>query len=162
MKTKTRIATLSSKRFSRRIRIREKNEIAKNTPESIDIRKSADQFQQNEFLKLFDLESTCSSTDQSQGQQTNASYLNNSTNSLSLNKDCRGFPLTPVVVRKRSRSGNLKAFDQNKYDDMSTHLSKQILVTSTMSFGKHCSAAAQLIGNNRISYNIFCIHFHCR
>lgn len=162
MKTKNRPAALSSKRFSRRLRIRERNEIAKNSSEPIDTRKSPDQFQQNEFLKLFDLESTCNSTDQTQSQQTSTSHLHSSTNSLSLNEVCRGFPLTPLICkRKRSRSGNRKPFNQNKCGDMSTHLPEQILL-STMSFGKHRPALAYLIGMNRTSYDIFCSHFHCR
>lgn len=140
MKTKNRPAAFSSKRFSRRLRIRERNEIAKNSSESIDTRKSPDQFQQNEFLKIFDLESTCNSTDQSQSHQTSASQLHSSIDSLSLNEVCRGFPLTPVIARKRSRSGNLKPFNPNKCGDMTTHLPEQIL--STMSFGKHHPALA--------------------
>lgn len=156
MKTKNRTAALSSKRFS--VRIRKQNEIAKKSSESIDTRKSADQYQQNEFLKLFDLESTCSSTDQSQGQQTNASHSDNSTTSLSLNKVCRGFP--QIVGRKRSHSGNRKAFDQNKCVNMSTHLSTQII--STMAFGKHRPVPAYSIGMNRNSYNIFRTYFHRR
>lgn len=139
MATKKRFAAMASKRFSRRIRNRENINIEKDADKSIDIRKSADQFQQNEFLKLFQLERTSSPTDQSsQGQQTIATKMDSDINSSVSNIVFRGFSSSPVVASKRSRGGKLKSFDPRKFDDMSTHLSEQI--TSTGSFGKHLPA----------------------
>lgn len=137
MKTKKRLAAL---RFSKRLRIRESIEYEKIAHEYVDTRKSPDQFQQNEFLKLFDLESTNSSTEQSQGQQTNVGIDSNS-NASSSTSPCRlaevflGFSPPPVVSQKRKRRGRPKAFDLKTFDDMSTHLPSSV----TVSFGKQSS-----------------------
>lgn len=121
----------SSLRFSRRLRNRETNKY-----ESIDTRKSADQFQQNEFLKLFELK--CSSMDRSLSSVSNVQCSTESSNS---SIDC--CPLSPTAdepMHKRMRIENPKPYAQHSVDVMSidTFTALMHLQTTTIeAFGKH-------------------------
>lgn len=97
MKSKSQPVALPSKRYSRRLRYRETNKTEKNTPKSIDTRKSVDQFQQNEFLELFQLESIASSSDRS--HERPVEDVNKSIISLNSTDEFCGFTKSPGKKR---------------------------------------------------------------
>lgn len=127
MKTKKQLVASLTKRFSRRLRNRQRNEIVavpEKSFELVDTRKSIDQFQQNEFLKYFELESTSGSECASITSNEPMSLYSRQTSGMSDDSFdiCHGFPtpsrplpplplpLPPIITRcKRLRAAKSKS-----------------------------------------------------